>query len=151
MRTSPVTAAKMAVEDFGGTVLDMPIEVVFADHQNKAEIASATARAWFQRTSTSTRSRPAPPAMPSPIGTSGELCTHGYGVMHSYWDDPERSAEAIDPAGWMHSGDLATTDDQGYCTIVGRLKDMLIRGGENIYLREIEEFLVRHSRTWRVA
>ena len=80
------------------------------------------------------------------IGESGELCTRGYGVMRGYWDDPERSAEAIDAAGWMHSGDLATIDEQGYCSIVGRLKDMLIRGGENIYPREIEEFLLRHPK-----
>jgi fatty-acyl-CoA synthase len=80
------------------------------------------------------------------IGESGELCTRGYGVMRGYWDDPERSADAIDTAGWMHSGDLATMDEQGYCTIVGRLKDMLIRGGENIYPREIEEFLLRHAK-----
>jgi fatty-acyl-CoA synthase len=80
------------------------------------------------------------------IGEPGELCTRGYGVMRGYWDDPERSAEAIDAAGWMHSGDLATIDQQGYCTIVGRLKDMLIRGGENIYPREIEEFLLRHPK-----
>ena len=80
------------------------------------------------------------------LGESGELCTRGYGVMRGYWDDPERSAEAIDAAGWMHSGDLATIDEQGYCTIVGRLKDMLIRGGENIYPREIEEFLLRHPK-----
>jgi fatty-acyl-CoA synthase len=86
----------------------------------------------------------------APIGRSGELCTRGYGVMRSYWDDPERSAEAIDPAGWMHSGDLATIDEQGYCTIVGRLKDMLIRGGENIYPREIEEFLLRHPKVQAV-
>ena len=80
------------------------------------------------------------------IGESGELCTRGYGVMRGYWDDPERSADAIDAAGWMHSGDLATIDEHGYCTIVGRLKDMLIRGGENIYPREIEEFLLRHPK-----
>ena len=80
------------------------------------------------------------------IGESGELCTRGYGVMRGYWDDPERSTEAIDAAGWMHSGDLATIDEQGYCSIVGRLKDMLIRGGENIYPREIEEFLLRHPK-----
>ena len=80
------------------------------------------------------------------LGESGELCTRGYGVMRGYWDDPERSAEAIDAAGWMHSGDLATIDEHGYCTIVGRLKDMLIRGGENIYPREIEEFLLRHPK-----
>ena len=80
------------------------------------------------------------------LGELGELCTRGYGVMRGYWDDPERSAEAIDAAGWMHSGDLATIDEHGYCTIVGRLKDMLIRGGENIYPREIEEFLLRHPK-----
>ena len=80
------------------------------------------------------------------VGESGELCTRGYGVMRGYWDDPERSAEAIDASGWMHSGDLATIDEQGYCSIVGRLKDMLIRGGENIYPREIEEFLLRHPK-----
>jgi fatty-acyl-CoA synthase len=80
------------------------------------------------------------------VGESGELCTRGYGVMRGYWDDPERSAEAIDASGWMHSGDLATIDEQGYCSIVGRLKDMLIRGGENIYPREIEDFLLRHPK-----
>ncbi len=80
------------------------------------------------------------------LGESGELCTRGYGVMRGYWDDPERSADAIDASGWMHSGDLATIDEQGYCSIVGRLKDMLIRGGENIYPREIEEFLLRHPK-----
>ena len=79
-------------------------------------------------------------------GASGELCTRGYGVMRGYWDDAERSAEAIDPSGWMHSGDIAAIDDQGYCTIIGRLKDMLIRGGENIYPREIEDFLIQHPK-----
>ena len=79
-------------------------------------------------------------------GASGELCTRGYGVMQGYWEDAERSAEAIDPSGWMHSGDVATIDTQGYCTIVGRLKDMLIRGGENIYPREIEDILIRHPK-----
>ena len=64
--------------------------------------------------------------------------------MKGYWDDPQTTAEAIDASGWMHSGDLATLDDQGYCNIVGRVKDMVIRGGENIYPREIEEFLYAH-------
>jgi len=82
----------------------------------------------------------------APIGTAGELCTRGYSVMRGYWDDAERSSEAIDASGWMHSGDLATIDEQGYCKIVGRLKDMLIRGGENIYPREIEEFLYTHPK-----
>jgi fatty-acyl-CoA synthase len=79
-----------------------------------------------------------------PRGTSGELCTRGYSVMLGYWDDRERTMEVLDEAGWMHTGDLATIDDAGYCNIVGRIKDMVIRGGENIYPREIEEFLYRH-------
>jgi fatty-acyl-CoA synthase len=81
-----------------------------------------------------------------PPGTAGELCTRGYSVMLGYWGDPERSAEAVDRAGWMHTGDLATLDEDGYCNIVGRLKDMVIRGGENVYPREIEEFLFRHPK-----
>ena len=79
-----------------------------------------------------------------PRGTAGELCTRGYSVMRGYWDDPARTAEAIDAARWMHTGDLATIDAEGYCNIVGRLKDMVIRGGENIYPREVEEFLYGH-------
>ena len=79
-----------------------------------------------------------------PAGTTGEFCTRGYSVMLGYWDDEERTAQAIDTAGWMHTGDLATMDADGYCNIVGRIKDMVIRGGENIYPREIEEFLYRH-------
>jgi len=81
-----------------------------------------------------------------PPGTAGELCTRGYSVMLGYWNDPEKTAEAIDRAGWMHTGDLATIDREGYCNIVGRLKDMVIRGGENVYPREIEEFLYRHPK-----
>jgi fatty-acyl-CoA synthase len=79
-----------------------------------------------------------------PRGATGELCTRGYSVMIGYWDDPERTAEALDAAGWMHTGDLATLDADGYGNIVGRIKDMVIRGGENVYPREIEEFLYRH-------
>jgi fatty-acyl-CoA synthase len=79
-------------------------------------------------------------------GMSGELCTRGYSVMHGYWDDPARTQEAIDAEGWMHTGDLATMDAGGYVNIVGRIKDMVIRGGENIYPREIEEFLYRHPK-----
>ena len=81
-----------------------------------------------------------------PPGTAGELCTRGYVVMLRYWDDPVRTAEAVDPAGWMHTGDLATLDAEGYCNIVGRIKDMVIRGGENVYPREIEEFLYGHPK-----
>jgi fatty-acyl-CoA synthase len=81
-----------------------------------------------------------------PPGTPGELCTRGYSVMQRYWNDPEQTAEAIDASRWMHTGDLATIDEEGYCNIVGRIKDMVIRGGENIYPREIEEFLYRHPK-----
>jgi fatty-acyl-CoA synthase len=77
-------------------------------------------------------------------GESGEFRTRGYLVMAGYWDEPERTGEAIDPAGWMHTGDLATMDEDGYVRIVGRIKDMIIRGGENVYPREIEEFLYGH-------
>jgi fatty-acyl-CoA synthase len=84
-------------------------------------------------------------------GERGELLTRGYNVMRGYWNDPERTAECLDPAGWMHTGDLATIDDDGYCSIVGRVKDMIIRGGENIYPREIEEYLLRHPKVLDVA
>jgi fatty-acyl-CoA synthase len=77
-------------------------------------------------------------------GEAGELCTRGYSVMIGYWNDPDRTAEAIDAARWMHTGDLAIMDDDGYVQIVGRIKDMIIRGGENVYPREIEEFLYTH-------
>lgn len=79
-----------------------------------------------------------------PRGTIGELCTRGYSVMLGYWNNPKGTAEAIDPDGWMHTGDLATMDEQGYVCIVGRNKDMIIRGGENIYPRELEEFFFTH-------
>ncbi len=77
-------------------------------------------------------------------GVTGELCTRGYSVMLGYWGDETRTRDAIDAAGWMHTGDLATMDAQGYCAIVGRIKDLVIRGGENIYPREVEEYLYRH-------
>jgi fatty-acyl-CoA synthase len=81
-----------------------------------------------------------------PRGEPGELCTRGYSVMRGYWEDAEKTAEVIDAAGWMHTGDLATIDAEGYGNIVGRLKDLVIRGGENVYPREIEEFLYRHPK-----
>lgn len=81
-----------------------------------------------------------------PPGSPGELLTRGYSVMRGYWDDPQHTAEAIDAAGWMHTGDLATLDEDGYGNIVGRIKDMVIRGGENVYPREIEEFLYQHPK-----
>lgn len=81
-----------------------------------------------------------------PLGQPGELCTRGYSVMLGYWNDEEKTREAIDPARWMHSGDLATLDESSYIKIVGRIKDMIIRGGENIYPREIEEFFFTHPK-----
>ncbi|HEY1914468.1 MAG TPA: AMP-binding protein [Streptosporangiaceae bacterium] len=79
-----------------------------------------------------------------PRGAAGELCTRGYSVMLGYWNEPDKTAEAIDAARWMHTGDLATMDAAGYVNIVGRSKDMIIRGGENVYPREVEEFLYTH-------
>ena len=82
----------------------------------------------------------------TPRGVPGEFCTRGYSVMLGYWDDPERTAEVLDAEGWMHTGDLGTIDEAGYGKVVGRIKDMVIRGGENIYPREIEEFLYSHPK-----
>jgi len=81
-----------------------------------------------------------------PVDTPGELLTRGYCVMPGYWNDPKKTADAIDAAHWIKSGDIATIDADGYCKIVGRLKEMLIRGGENIFPREIEEFLHTHPK-----
>ena len=86
-----------------------------------------------------------------PRGEPGELCSRGYAVMLGYWDDPARTAEAIDAEGSMHTGDLGVIDDEGYCNIVGRSKDMIIRGRENVYPREIEEYLFRHPKVEDVA
>src|SRR5665213_3114775 len=81
-----------------------------------------------------------------PRGERGELCTRGYSVMLGYWDEPEKTADVLDAGGWMHTGDIGVIDTEGYCNIVGRIKDMVIRGGENLYPREIEEFLYRHPK-----
>jgi fatty-acyl-CoA synthase len=81
-----------------------------------------------------------------PRGISGEICTRGYSVMQGYWEDPARTAEVLDQTGWMHTGDLGVIDSHGYCNIVGRIKDMVIRGGENVYPREVEEFLFKHPK-----
>ena len=86
-----------------------------------------------------------------PRGTSGELCTRGYSVMLGYWGEDGKTKKDIDRAGWMHIGDLAVIDDEGYCDIVGRVKDMIIRGGENIYPREIEEYLFQHPKIQEAA
>jgi fatty-acyl-CoA synthase len=87
----------------------------------------------------------------TPRGTAGELLTRGYSVMRGYWNDAERTRDAIDAGGWMHTGDLGIIDEHGYCNIVGRVKDMIIRGGENVSPREIEEFLYRHPAVFDVA
>jgi fatty-acyl-CoA synthase len=87
----------------------------------------------------------------TPRGVAGEILTRGYSVMRGYWNDAERTREAIDAGGWMHTGDLGIIDEGGYCNIVGRVKDMIIRGGENIYPREIEDFLFRHPAVLDVA
>ena len=79
-----------------------------------------------------------------PRGEPGEYCTRGYSVMLGYWNEPAKTAEVIDGARWMHTGDLGVMDDAGYLNIVGRIKDMVIRGGENVYPREVEEFLYTH-------
>ncbi len=111
-----------------------------------------------QRVSTVGRAHPhaeakivCPKGVILPRGEQGEYCSRGYAVMLGYWDEPGRTAEAIDAEGWMHSGDLGTMDDAGYVRITGRLKDMVIRGGENIYPREIEEFLYTHPAIEDVA
>ena len=84
-------------------------------------------------------------------GEIGEICFRGYHIMHGYYGQPEKTAEAIDEAGWLHSGDLGTMDENGYVRITGRLKDMIIRGGENIYPREIEDYLFTHPKIAEVA
>jgi fatty-acyl-CoA synthase len=81
-----------------------------------------------------------------PRGERGELCTRGYSIMQGYWDEPQKTADVLDQSGWMHTGDIAVIDKEGYCNIVGRIKDMVIRGGENLYPREIEEFLYKHPK-----
>jgi len=86
-----------------------------------------------------------------PPGKDGEFCTRGYHVMHEYFENPEATARTIDAEGWLHTGDLCSMDERGYCRIVGRLKDMIIRGGENIYPREIEELLFKHPTVGEVA
>jgi fatty-acyl-CoA synthase len=86
-----------------------------------------------------------------PRGGKGEFCTRGYSVMQGYWGDDDKTGEAIDVDGWMHTGDLAVLDDEGYCNIVGRVKDMLIRGGENVYPREIEEFIYSNNKVQDVS
>ncbi len=86
-----------------------------------------------------------------PVGTIGELCTRGYHVMHEYFENPDAIANTVDVGGWLHTGDLCAMDDRGYCTIEGRLKDMIIWGGANIYPREVEVLLVAHPKVGDAA
>ena len=121
---------------------DRDVAGLDADARSTIRSRSASARsAGCIRTSRS-RSSTRRPARSCRAATPGELCTRGYSVMLGYWNDEAATREAIDAAGWMHTGDLAMMDDEGYVNIVGRIKDMIIRGGENIYPREIEEFLL---------
>jgi len=85
-----------------------------------------------------------------PVNTSGELCTRGFGVMKGYWQDPEKTNKAIDVEGWYHTGDIGVMDEDGYVQVTGRIKDMIIRGGENLYPTEIENFIVTHPKVEKV-
>jgi len=85
-----------------------------------------------------------------PRGMQGEIHTRGYSVMKGYWQEPDKTREVLDAEGWMHTGDLGVIDEQGYCNITGRLKDMVIRGGENVYPREVEEYLYGHAKVQAV-
>ena len=130
---------------------DRDLAGVHADPRRRRARPPRVAR-WAGRIRTSrSRSSTRHRARPCRAATPGELCTRGYSVMLGYWDEPEKTAEAIDAARWMHTGDLATMDDDGYVDITGRIKDMVIRGGENVYPREIEEFLYTHPDILDVA
>jgi fatty-acyl-CoA synthase len=145
----PVEVMKQVVDRFGMT------EVTIAYGMTETSPVSTQTRAddsLERRVSTVGRTMPhleskiidPETGLTVPRGTPGELCTRGYSVMLGYWDQPEKTAEVIDRARWMHTGDLGVMDDEGYVNITGRIKDMVIRGGENVYPREIEEFLYTH-------
>ncbi|NMO88914.1 AMP-binding protein [Actinomycetospora sp. TBRC 11914] len=145
----PVEVMKQVVERFGMT------EVTICYGMTETSPVSTQTRAddsLDRRVSTVGRTLPhleskiidPETGLTVPRGTPGELCTRGYSVMLGYWDQPEKTAEVIDRARWMHTGDLGVMDDEGYVNITGRIKDMVIRGGENVYPREIEEFLYTH-------
>ena len=145
----PVEVMKRVVEEMGMT----EVTICYGMTETSPVSTQTGARDDLERrTSTVGRVHPhvevkvADPATgrPVPRGTPGELCTRGYSVMLGYWGDPARTAEVLDDARWMHTGDLAVMDDEGYLNIVGRIKDMVIRGGENVYPREVEEFLYTH-------
>jgi fatty-acyl-CoA synthase len=157
LRTGIMAGAPCPVEVMKRVVRDMHMEQVTIAYgmteTSPVSFQSSTGDPIERRVSTVGRIQPHlqvkivdPVGRVVPVGSQGEILTRGYSVMKSYWDDPERTRDVIDDAGWMHTGDLGIIDAQGYCNITGRLKDMLIRGGENIYPREVEEFLYRHPK-----
>jgi fatty-acyl-CoA synthase len=157
LRTGIMAGAPCPIEVMKRVIRDMHMEQVTIAYgmteTSPVSFQSSTDDPIERRVSTVGRIHPHvqvkivdPAGRAVPIGSPGEILTRGYSVMKGYWNDPERTREAIDAAGWMHTGDLGVIDAQGYCNIAGRLKDMLIRGGENIYPREIEEFLYRHPK-----
>jgi fatty-acyl-CoA synthase len=156
LRTGIMAGSPCPVEVMKRCINDMHMsEVAIAYGMTETSPVSMQTRAdddLDRRTSTVGRAHPhveikivdPDTGRPAKRGEPGEFCTRGYSVMLGYWNEPEKTAEAIDTARWMHTGDLAVMRDDGYVNIVGRIKDMVIRGGENIYPREVEEFLHTH-------
>ncbi len=145
----PVEVMKQVVERFGMTEVTIcygMTETSPVSTQTRADDSLDRRVSTVGRTMPHLESKIVDPetGLTVPRGTPGELCTRGYSVMLGYWDQPEKTAEVIDRARWMHTGDLGVMDDEGYVNITGRIKDMVIRGGENVYPREIEEFLYTH-------
>jgi len=157
LRTGIMAGAPCPVEVMRRVVTDMHMEEVSICYgmTETSPVSTQTRRDDDLELRVSTVGRPGPhievkivdPAtgLVVPCGEPGEFCTRGYSVMLGYWREPDKTREAVDEAGWMHTGDLATMDANGYCNIVGRIKDMVIRGGENVYPREVEEYLYGHS------
>jgi fatty-acyl-CoA synthase len=145
----PIEVMKQVVERFGMTEVSIcygMTETSPVSTQTRADDSLDRRVSTVGRTMPHLESKIIDPetGLTVPRGTPGELCTRGYSVMLGYWDQPEKTAEVIDRARWMHTGDLGVMDDEGYVNITGRIKDMVIRGGENVYPREIEEFLYTH-------
>ncbi|HEY2222340.1 AMP-binding protein [Actinomycetospora sp.] len=145
----PVEVMKQVVERFGMTEVTIcygMTETSPVSTQTRADDSLDRRVSTVGRTLPHLESKIVDPetGLTVPRGTPGELCTRGYSVMLGYWEQPEKTAEVIDRARWMHTGDLGVMDDEGYVNITGRIKDMVIRGGENVYPREIEEFLYTH-------
>ncbi|WP_018335334.1 AMP-binding protein [Actinomycetospora chiangmaiensis] len=145
----PVEVMKQVVERFGMTEVSIcygMTETSPVSTQTRANDSLDRRVSTVGRTMPHLESKVIDPetGLTVPRGTPGELCTRGYSVMLGYWEQPDKTAEVLDRARWMHTGDLAVMDDEGYVNITGRIKDMVIRGGENVYPREIEEFLYTH-------